>query len=255
MQATSGADVYDQTAYPCRLEWGRRGVRAAAERGDVVVVVDVLSFTTAVVTAAARGAFIYPCDNRDEVPAVAARVGGEAAVGRESVPSRGKYSLSPAGYLTAPAGTKVACYSPNGATCARYAGSAAVVIAGAFVNAGAVARAAVGWCGRSTHPITVVACGERWVEPNEDGAIRIAVEDYLGAGAILSKIALPKSPEADVCARAFEAAKHDLLRLLHDCGSGRELCARGFSDDVEEAARLDAYGVVPVLREGRFQPL
>jgi 2-phosphosulfolactate phosphatase len=247
------AEVWTQAGYPCRLEWGRRGVRAAAERGDVVVVVDVLSFTTAVATAAARGAYIYPCASPEEVPELARRVGGEPAVGREAVPQRGTYSLSPAGYLDVPAGTKVVCYSPNGAACARSGGTAAAVIAGGLVNAAAVARAAVVWYGRSGHTITVVACGERWPEATEDGVIRVALEDYLGAGAILSRIALKKSPEAEVCARAFEASKHDLPRLLHDCGSGQELCGRGYAADVEEAARLDVYDVVPVLREGRFE--
>jgi 2-phosphosulfolactate phosphatase len=37
------------------LEWGVTGARLAAERGDAVVVVDVLSFSTSVTIAAGRG--------------------------------------------------------------------------------------------------------------------------------------------------------------------------------------------------------
>ena len=134
-----------------------------------------------------------------------------------------------------------------------YGTAAAAVIAGALVNAAAVARAAVCWYGRSGHTITVVACGERWPEPREDGLLRVALEDYLGAGAVLSKIALKKSPEAEVCARTFEACKADVHRLVHDCGSGRELCNRGYAADVEQAAQVDLYDVVPILRNGRFE--
>ena len=42
------------------LEWGVSGAKRAAERGDVVVVVDVLRFTSTVVAAVAAGATVYP---------------------------------------------------------------------------------------------------------------------------------------------------------------------------------------------------
>ena len=33
--------------------------------------------------------------------------------------------------------------------------------------------------------MTVLACGERWQTPSEDGDLRMAVEDYLGASSQL----------------------------------------------------------------------
>ena len=45
--------AYDLARTACRLEWGWRGARLAAERGDVLAVVDVLSFSTTAVTASA----------------------------------------------------------------------------------------------------------------------------------------------------------------------------------------------------------
>jgi hypothetical protein len=63
-----------------RLAWGRRGAHDAAERGDILVVVDTLRFSTAAVTAVHHGALIYPCATDEALyNALAQRVGGEVA--------------------------------------------------------------------------------------------------------------------------------------------------------------------------------
>src|SRR2546423_1644490 len=48
------------TAMPVALEWGPIGAKVLAERSDVIVVVDVLSFSTSVTVAAERGAKVWP---------------------------------------------------------------------------------------------------------------------------------------------------------------------------------------------------
>jgi 2-phosphosulfolactate phosphatase len=137
--------------------------------------------------------------------------------------------------------------SPNGATLAQTAAELGpIVITGCLRNARAVARAARSVGG----VVTVIAAGERW----DDGdALRPAVEDLLGAGAILSalKPAAP-SPEARAAIAAFEAAAPGLVHDLMECASGRELIERGFAHDVALAAELHASGAVPLLRERAF---
>src|SRR3954468_4639596 len=86
---------YSQDGYRCRLEWGRHGTRQAAARGDVLVVVDTLSFSTAAVTAIAHGGLLYPCAPDDDAAELARRVSAEVAVGRREAPTRGRFSLSP----------------------------------------------------------------------------------------------------------------------------------------------------------------
>jgi 2-phosphosulfolactate phosphatase len=90
---------------------------------------------------------------------------------------------------------------------------------------------------------------------NEDGELRFAVEDYLGAGAVLAAIARAASPEADVCAAAFLGSREDIAALLWECASGRELRAMGLEQDVIDCARLDVYDVVPALRDGAYARL
>ena len=248
--SASTPPFWAQSGYRCRLEWGRRGARAAAERGDVLVVVDVLSFSTAAVTAVAHGAVIYPCAWDDDHAATTVGHGVELAVKRDEVPARGRFSLSPGTFAGVAAGTRVVLPSPNGATCSRYGRAVPHLFVGALVNARAVAGAVAAVLASTELCVTVLACGERWRQPDEDGALRFAVEDYVGAGAILSCLPrdLSRSPEAGLAEIAFRSAEGQLAQMLSECASGRELRQIGFADDVERAARLNAFDVVPVMR-------
>lgn len=243
-------DPWDQAGYRCRLEWGRRGARAAAERGDLLVVVDVLRFSSAVVTAVAHGAVIYPCAWEDDPAALAARVQAEVAVQRRDVPASGRFSLSPPTFEAATPGTRVVLASPNGATCSRYAAACPQLLIGALTNARAVAEAVSQVLAETEVNATILACGERWKTPSEDGELRFAIEDYLGAGAILAQLATAysRSPEARVCEGAFRQVGGEVGHVLAESGSGRELRAMGFAQDVEHAAQLDRYDVVPVMQ-------
>ena len=128
---------------------------------------------------------------------------------------------------------------------------------GALVNASAVAEAVARLLADPDLNVTVLACGERWKEQNEDGELRFAIEDYLGAGAILAGLParLSRSPEAQVCQGAFQAARDDLRQIVWESGSGRELQAMGYPEDVEHAARLDVYDAVPVMHDDMLTAL
>lgn len=245
-------DYFSQHAYRCRLEWGRRGARTAAARGDLLVVVDTLSFSTAVVTAVQHGALVYPCAYDEDPRDLARRVGGEVAVGRNEAPEKGGFSLSPLTFLAATEQTRIVLRSPNGATCSRYAPQMPYLFAGSLLNAAAVASVVAQVLAATEHCVTILACGERWTTPSEDGELRFAIEDALAAGAILAHLPYPKSPEARFCEGAFRAAESDLLAIIRECGSGRELRERGFGPDVDHAARLNAYPAVPIMRNECF---
>lgn len=150
----------DQGEFRERFEWGEAGIRRLAPGADVVVVVDVLSFATAVDVAVGRGAIVYPYRWRDETAATfARRVGAELAVDRGTEGAAAPYSLSPASLLTIPPGTRLVLPSPNGATLVALAADlGAAVIAGSLRNARAVAAA----CRTAGKTIAVIAAGERW---------------------------------------------------------------------------------------------
>src|SRR5262245_56868978 len=181
-------DDHDAGIPRVRLAWGRRGAHDAAERGDILVVVDTLRFSTAAATAVHHGALIYPCATDEALyTALAQRVGGEVALHHAAAPTLTRYSLSPRSFLNFEPGARVVLPSPNGSTCSQYGSQAPALFVGALVNAQAVAAAVSSLLNDAEYlNVTALACGERWRTPDDEGALRFAVEDYLGAGAILS---------------------------------------------------------------------
>jgi 2-phosphosulfolactate phosphatase len=202
---------------------------------DVVIVVDVLSFSTCVDIAVGRGVAVLPYAWKDSTAiAFAEQHDAELAGPRGS----GGFSLSPASFLEARAGVRCVLPSPNGAALAlRAARTPAVVLSGCLRNAGAVAATA------RTLGATFNVCpaGERW----SDDSLRLAVEDWLGTGAILRQLPGAKSPEAAAAIAAFEQAELRIADAIAGSRSGRELIERGFQRDVELAAELDVSPHVP----------
>jgi 2-phosphosulfolactate phosphatase len=243
----AGAQIFEQSGFGARLEWGEAGLRALAPAVDVLVLVDVLSFTTAVEVAVGRGAWVYPYPVRDGTAAAfAARLGGVLALDRQHATVDRPYSLSPVSLSALPPGTRLVLPSPNGSALTALAADLHhLILAGCLRNARAVATAAQALGG----PVGLIAAGERW----PDRTLRFAVEDLLGAGAILSHFPPEaRSPEAELAVVAFRQAVADLPRYLHNCGSGRELAALGFADDVTVATELNVSTVVPRLQQGVY---
>lgn len=234
-----------QDGFDVRVEWGREGVALLGELCTVVVVVDVLSFCTTVDVAVARGAAVLPLPWRDEAAARAARAAGAVLAGERGAPG---WNLSPSSLLALPAGIRLALPSPNGATlCALAARCGAQVLAGCLRNAAAVARTAQHLAAGG--PVGLVPAGERWELPG--GPMRPAIEDVLGAGAIAAVLPGAFSPEAELAAQQFAAARSRGLRgVLGASASGRELTSDGYAADVTLAAAQDVSEFAPRLRDG-----
>ncbi|MCH6232012.1 2-phosphosulfolactate phosphatase [Microbacterium sp. CFH 31415] len=207
--------LFDQSSYQVRLDWGVDGLVRVAP-SDVIVVVDVLRFSSTVIQAVENGKAV-------ELDAAAHAV------------------------------------SINGAAVAEAAaGSGATVLLGGLRNASAVARAVMTiqhHRGDRTS-IAVIACGER-VSADAVAPLRFAVEDLMGAGAVVDALAElgidHSSPDAAVAGEGFRALRGAARHLVTASGSGRELEAAGRRDEVLAAAAVDAASVVPVLREGAFE--
>ncbi len=247
--------AWRQRPYAVRFEWGLAGAQSIRGRRGALVVVDVLSFTTAVCVAAERDIAVYPAPWHDPRAAeLATSVDAALATGRRATTAEHPWSLSPAALALAPHVPRLVLPSPNGSRIAASVGSAAdsdvVVVAASLRNASAVGDWLASRYADAT--IAVIAAGERW----PDGTLRPAVEDLLGAGAVLSALAracaISESPEAGVARAAFEG-QDDVASVVRACASGVELIDAGFEADVEIAAQLDASNVVPLLRDGAFR--
>ncbi len=214
---------FDQSSYQVRFEWGVDGLgRLAAS--DVVIVVDVLRFSSTLVSAVA-----------------------ERPVSLEAART----------------------WSVNGAAVSdAAAATGATVLIGGLRNASAVADAVLALQDERQQRtfVTVIAAGER----THDGGLRFAVEDQLGAGAVIAALTDRgidhSSPEAAAADASFRGLRNAVRHLLSGSGSGRELAAGDPVEEqlaasditpvtVREAAVNDDSTVVPVLRDGAFVAL
>lgn len=235
--------MFDQSEYDVRCEWGEQGVARLAPISDVVIIVDVLSFSTAVEIATGRGAIVYPYLWKDETAqAFAASVNAEVA----DHDNPNGFSLSPASLLNVKEGTRLVLPSPNGSTVSLSTGSSAQTLIGCLRNCQAVARAAI----KRGRRISVIPAGERW----EDNSLRPCFEDLAGAGAIIHNLARrgTLSPEAMAARAVYESAATRLSDHIRNCGSGKEKLERSEERDIELASALNASACVPVLTNGAF---
>ena len=231
---------FDQAEFDVRCEWWQQGVLQLAPISDVVIIVDVLSFSTCVDIVVSRDAIAFPYQWRDaSASAFAQSVTAELATKRGT----GKYSLSPVSLMLIPQGTRLVLPSPNGSTLSLATG-ATPTITGCLRNAQAVASAAM----RYGSKIAVIPAGERWT----DGSLRPAIEDWIGAGAVLSYLEGNLSPEAQLAVATYQTMYPNLKQLIQQCGSGQELIERGFEQDVELAVQLNVSDCVPTLAEGAY---
>lgn len=247
-----------QSGYGVRFEWGPTGARHLAREVSCLVVVDVLSFTTSVSVAVEAGTRVFPYPWRDDsAAAFAEQKDARLAVGRRSVSPETPWSLSPAALRRAPFAARLVLPSPNGSAISAAAddtGGTTVVVAACLRNADAVGAWLAGQgYGTPERPVGVIAAGERW----PDGSLRPALEDLLGAGAVIGSLddhgsgRTSFSPEAGTVATAFTASP-DVAADVLASASGRELVDGGFPEDVAIATEVDASVVVPALVEGAF---
>ena len=227
----------DQSGFGVRLSWGPSGIDALKDVA-VIVLVDLLRFTTALDAATASGASVrpapWPFDQRLRAD--------DTEVADGTGPRR--LSLSPGSLVTLGSRDRIVLPSANGSHCSSLAASTGALVVGACLrNAGAVASF-VGIAARN-EAIGIVPCGESW----PDGTFRPAVEDFIGAGAVVTALGADsgRSPEALAAEGAFRASCGDLAASLAESASGRELRGKGLAGDVAWAAERDVSTAVPVL--------
>ena len=152
---------FDQDGFDLKCERGLQGLLALQPCSDAIVIVDVLSFSTAVDIILSIGVVALPYRWKDDsAKRFAAAKGAILAKERSTC---GEYTLSPASLRTIPSGTLLVLPSPNGSTlslCGQKFRCSQLVC----VYASAVARRAA-VCGPR---IAVIPAGEllvRWYSP------------------------------------------------------------------------------------------
>lgn len=212
MPSPTAASPFDQSRYQVRLDWGLAGLERLAP-ADVVVVVDVLRFSSTVSARVAAGERVV----LDDAARAASRNGAVIAG-----------AASDALVLLG---------------CLRNAGAVADAVLAEQQRRGARTSIAVIAAGELTGPDERPEL--RFVVEDLLGAG--AVVDAL------SRLGIDHtSPEAAAACESLRGLGGAVRHLLTASGSGQELLERGLRDDALAAAQLEADPVAPVLRDGVF---
>src|SRR3546814_19184128 len=120
--------------------------------------------------------------------------------------------------------------------------------AGSLRNASAVAAAAQDAAAESIRKrIAVIAAGEHW----PGGNLRPAIEDLLGAGAIIERLQGRPSPEARAARAAYRELTDAIPAVLSGCPPGPAPAAACFTADFELAPQEGAGTATPSLPSGK----
>lgn len=228
----------EQSQFTLRCEWGPQGVAHLKSACDVLIIVDILSFSTCVDVALNQNAIVLPFAWKDQQAQAYATQNKALLAGKRDL---SRPSLSPSSLKGLAAHQKLVLPSPNGATLSTQTEGVTTFCA-CFRNARAVASAAQ----KEGKTIGLIPAGERW----SDGSLRPAIEDFLGVGAVLQYLEGTLSPEATLAKQAFE---HFQWADFRGVISARELIERGFEKDVEIALEHNVSSRVPLYTQGRYQ--
>jgi 2-phosphosulfolactate phosphatase len=222
-------------------------VEPAALTGKAVAVIDVLRATTTIVHALAAGAAeVAPSLNVEDARRLADQLGDRAVLGGErgGLPIPGfDFGNSPAEYTSdRVSGKTVVFTTTNGTRALERCQLARRALIAAFANFSAVCREL-----SDASEVAIVCAGT-------DG--HVTREDTLLAGAIVTDLAQGKlcqlNDQALLAADAWQTAVRLLTDrplgiMLRDSRGGRNLIDTGQENDIDLAAQIDRFDIVPEL--------
>jgi 2-phosphosulfolactate phosphatase len=229
-------------------------VEPAALQGRGVVVIDVLRATTTIVQALASGAAaIVPCLEIEDARKVAAQLGPSTLLGGE----RGGRAIagfdlgnSPAEYEPrVVSGKTIVLTTTNGTKAMLRCREARRVFIGAFVNFSAVCDAL-----RGEREIDLLCAGTDNQVTREDvlfaGAV---VDDLVECAKTVADESLELNDQALIALDAWRSAREELrqsaelVERLRSSRGGRNLIEIGHEHDIDIAAAIDRFDLVPEL--------
>jgi 2-phosphosulfolactate phosphatase len=219
------------------------------ERGDVIIVIDVLRCTSSIVTAMINGASsIIPVGSVGQARALKAKDRNYVLAGeRGGLPPRGfDLGNSPRDFSTEKVrGKDIVITTTSGTQAIRNASEAKTVLIGSFLNLTSAAAQASKIALGNGRSLTIALSGKKGT---------FSLEDFLCAGAIISKIRSKSrlSDAASASLLAFKAADENLAKNILMGNHARELVDLGMEEDVILCSQKDKYDVVPILRNGRI---
>ena len=236
---------------PVEVELVAQDASKASERGDVIIVIDVLRATTSIVTSLANGAnSVIPVQTLEEALQLRKEHPDYVLVGeRNGVKPRGfDFGNSPLSLNRKNVQNKnLVMATTNGTKALVQSKGSKWVIVGAFLNADAVAKKSVEIASNNEAGISFALSGE---ENHFD------LEDLICAGAIIERLSrkvVELSDKTLGALLAFNGSKQNLQENIRKSKHAQALLKIGFDKDIEFACQLDLYNIVPFYQNGAIQ--
>ena len=230
------------------LVFKAEGIAKSVQRGDVIIVIDVLRCSSTIVTALANAAEgVIPTKTVKEARALRKKHSEFLLAGeRRGVKLEG-FDLGNSPLEFSPQkvkGKHIILTTTSGSKAIVSSKKAKHVFAGAFLNVEAIAKATSKIAEREETGISLVSAGT-------DG--RFSLEDFICAGAIAESFPANVFVHSDAVLAAilaFRQAKQSLKKVIQSGYHAQYLISQGFEEDVKFCSQLSIYALVPFLKGG-----
>jgi len=246
---TTVIDHLSVAEFSVRLGIGYSSSEAAAERGDVVVAIDVLRCSSSIVTALANGAkAVIPSKSLHEARALSKLHGAILAGERKGIKPAGfELGNSPLEFKQEKVrGRAIVLTTTSGIKAIVLAKKAREILVGSMLNLSATATHAGNTARSSRCGISLITAGTRG---------RFSLEDFLCAGALSDLLAKKEAALDDGCisaARAYRESSSDFYSAMKEGVHAKYLESIGLGDDVVFCAQKDIYDIAAVFRSDRI---
>lgn len=232
------------------LEFRARDADRAVERGDLIIVIDVLRCSTSIVNALANGAkAIIPTVTLKEAYRIRSQHPDYLLAGeRRGFKPRGlDLGNSPLEFTSEKVcGKNLVMTTTSGTVALVRSKQAGWVFVGAFLNSGSVARKTIEVAEKEEKDVSLVLSGEKG---------QFSLEDFICAGAITEKYPRGKVSYSDrilAALLAFKQTRNNLCKNIMKAEHAKHLTRIGFRNDIEFSCQLDILKTVPIYRHGKI---
>ena len=235
------------------IELTAKNTDRAVERGDLIIVIDVLRSGTSVINALANGVkAIIPTKTLKEAYELKRQHPDYVLAGerRGNKPKGFSFGNSPLEFTSERVhGKNLILTTTSGTIALTRSRSAELVFVGTFLNAGAMAKKAAETAEKKHVNVSFVLAGDKG---------QFSFEDFVCAGAIAERFSKGEvcfSDKALAARLAFKQTKNDLCKKIMEAEHAKHLIKLGFRRDIEFACQLDVYNLVPIYRNGKITSL
>jgi 2-phosphosulfolactate phosphatase len=235
------------------LEFLAKDAHKAAERGNLITVIDVLRFSTTIVNALDNGVkSIIPTKSLKEAYKLHRQYPDYLLVGeRKGRKPRGfDFGNSPLELTSKEIyGKNMIITTTSGTAALTRCRDAEWVLIGAFLNSKVIADKALEIAETKRVNVSLVLAGEKG---------RFSLEDFICAGAIAASFLKSKVSFADktlAAVLAFEQIRNNLCGSIMETQHAKHLIKLGFKRDVGLACQLNVSKITPAYKAGKIEHL